>query len=117
MYQIKSIVHLDRFNKCYKNIITISPKPNNAILNSIIKPLQREKLSPFQETNSPCCPLDNCIYAFTYPNNTCELLCVDDIAILFAFFASNGFTVNTDITKIMQKSDVKLAKLICFITT
>ena len=115
MYQITSEVYLDKFNECYKNIVVISPKPNDASLNSITKPIPREKLSPFQEL-SPCCPLDRCIYAFLNPNNRCELLCVNDIAILSGFLTTNGFNINTDITKMMQDSDVKITKLICFIS-
>jgi len=112
MYQISSEAYLDKFNECYKNIVVISPKPNDPSLNSITRAISREKLSPFQEI-SPCCPLDRCIYAFVHPNR-CELLCVNDIAILFGFLTTNGYTINTDLTKIMQDSDVK--NLICFIT-
>ncbi len=115
MYQISSEVYLDRFNECYKNILVISPRPQDASLNSITKPITREKLSPFQEI-SPCCPLDRCVYAFVHPNNKCELLCVNNIAILFGFLTTNGYVINTDLTKIMQDSDVKLKNLICFIS-
>ena len=81
MYRISSEVYLDRFNECYKNIIVISPRPQDASLNSITKSITREKLSPFQEL-SPCYP--KCVYAFVHPKK-CELLCVDNIAILFGF--------------------------------
>uniref|UniRef100_A0A6C0C5A3 Uncharacterized protein n=1 Tax=viral metagenome TaxID=1070528 RepID=A0A6C0C5A3_9ZZZZ len=111
MYRISSEVYLDRFNECYKNIIVISPRPQDASLNSITKSITREKLSPFQEL-SPCYP--KCVYAFVHPKK-CELLCVDNIAILFGFLTANGYTINTDLTKIMQDSDVKLKNLICFI--
>ena len=115
MYQIKSEVYLDKFNECYKKIITIHPKPKNNKLNSMIKTISREKLSPFQE-NSTCCAQSKCIYAFINPSCKCELLCIDDIAILFNFLLSNGFKINTDITKIMLKSDVRIPNLICFIS-
>jgi len=113
MYQITSEAYLDRFNECYKNILVISPKPTDISLNLITKAISREKLSPFQEI-SPCCPLDRCLYAFIHPN--CELMCVNDIAVLFGYLTSNGYTINTDLTKIMQDSDVKIKNLICFIT-
>ena len=115
MYQITSEVYLDRFNECYKNILVISPRPKDASLNAITKPISRQKLSPFQEI-SPCCPLDRCIYAFVHPHNKCELLCVDDIVLLFGYLNANGYTINTNVTKIMQKSDVKIKNLICFIS-
>jgi len=111
MYQISSEVYLDKHNECYKNIVVITPKPTDQSLNSIIRPLSREKLSPFQEI-SPCCPQNRCVYAFVNPNKRCDLLCVDDIVLLFGFLTVNGFTINTELTKIMK--DVK--NLICFIT-
>ena len=108
MYQVSSEAYLDKFDECYKNIVVISPKPTDASLNLIIKAIPREKLSPFQEIY-----YDKCIYAFVNSNG--ELLCVNEIAVLFGFLTSNGYTINTDITKMMQDSDVKIKNLICFI--
>ena len=56
------------------------------------------------------------MYAFVHPHNKCELLCVNDIALLFGYLTNNGYIINTDVTKIMQKSDVKIKNLICFIS-
>lgn len=113
MYQITSEIYLDKFNKCYKKIIIISPKPDT--LKSIIKTIPREKLSPYDESHH-CCQTNRCLNAFLNPNKKCELLCVDQISILFQYLLAKGFIINTDITKIMQDSDVKIHNLICFIS-
>jgi hypothetical protein len=49
------------------------------------------------------------------PNSCCEMLCVENLVILFNYLVNNGFNVDTNITKIMFKSDVQLKNLICFI--
>jgi len=115
MYQITSEVYLDRRDKCYNKIVVISPKPIEPALQSITKLIHREKLSPFQET-SPCCSLDPCMYAVVDPNNKCQLMCINDITLLFGYLKLKGFKINTDITKIMQDSTVQIPNLICFIS-
>ena len=72
------------------------------------------KLSYFQ-TYGPCCTDNKCIWVIMNPNNTHEMLSIKDIPNLFTFLIQNNYTINTDVTKIMQKSSVKLDKLICFI--
>ena len=114
-YQLKSEVLLFKREECYKKVITISPKPTDPSLNSITKLFNKEKLSPFQE-RSPCCPYDNCLYVVMDPNNKCEVLCVDQIHSLFAYLLKNGFSFNTDLTKIMLESQVQIKNLIAFIT-
>jgi hypothetical protein len=114
MYQITSEIYLDKFNKCYKKIIIISPNPTDTTLKSIIKTIPREKLSPYDESH-PCCQT-RCLNAFVNPHEKCELLCVDQISILFQYLLANSFIINADITKIMQDSDVKIPNLICFIS-
>lgn len=115
MYQITSEIYLDRRDKCYKKIVAISPKPTELALQSITKLIHREKLSPFQEI-SPCCPYDPCMYAVVDPKDKCQLMCINDITLLFGYLKLKGFKVNTDITKIMQDSTVQIPNLICFIS-
>ena len=40
------------------------------------------------------------------------MLCVDNIHILFGFLLQNGFSINTDLTKLMFKSQVQIKNLI-----
>ena len=114
-YQLKSDIWLDKTNECYKKIIVITPKPTDISLLDITKTINKVKLSPFKE-NSPCCSQVNCIYTIMNPNNKSEMLHVQDVAFLFSYLITNGFTINTDITRIMLESTVKIDNLICFIT-
>ena len=43
-------------------------------------------------------------------------LCVNQINLLFNYLLSNGYSIDTSVTKIMQDSDVKIQNLICFIS-
>ena len=119
MYQVSSDVYLDKYNDCYKKVIVIRPSPQDDILKKITKLVNTEKLSPFQD-KSPCCPEDRCKYIVCNPlqinNCNCDFLCVNDIHLLFNYLLSNGYKINTDVTKIMQKSSVKIKDLICYIS-
>ncbi len=116
MYQLTSEVWLDQQNQCYKKVIVITPPPTDPALIAITKLFNRVKLSPFKE-QSACCPKNNCLYIVMNPNSCCcEMLCVENLVILFNYLINNGYIVNTNITKMMYKSNVQLKNLICFIT-
>jgi len=119
MYQLTSEIYLDKYNECYKKVIAIQPAPKDDILKKISKLTHFEKLSPFQD-RSPCCNSERCKYIICNPttisNCSCEYLCVKDIHLLFNYLITNKYVINTDITKIMQKSDIKINNLICFIS-
>jgi|TARA_B110000046_G_C12929137_1_gene370664 hypothetical protein len=113
MYQLTSEVYLDKYNKCYKKIIVITPQPQEPELKKITRLVNRDKLSPFQE-RSPCCPIDQCYYAVLNPNNLCELLCLNELPILFNYLVTNNFKIDYKMTKMLQGSDVKIRNLICY---
>ncbi len=115
MHLLKQEVYLDRFNECYKNVIVITPPPKDKALLQIAKLVNREKLSPFQQ-QSPCCPEEQCYYIILNPRNKCEFLCIDQITLLFNYLFTKGYKIDTDTTKVMQMSNVKINNLICFIS-
>lgn len=102
--------------------------PVDSPLNQIIKNVGAIKLSPFQKdsTFSGCnsgsgcgCGSGNlsqcCNVLITKINDKHDLMCVDELPLLFEFLLTNGFTIDTSITKMMQNSNVKLSNdLICF---
>ena len=47
------------------------------------------------------------------PNNKQDYLCEENICDLFSFLTTNGYTIETELTKIMKD---KNQKLICFIS-
>ena len=53
IYKLYKTTYLDKFNKCYKNIITINKNPNDPLLNNVLKQVSRQKLSPFEGFD--CC--------------------------------------------------------------
>jgi hypothetical protein len=117
-YTLSVQSYLDQHNKCYRKILTINTKPTGP-LSEHIKQINAPKLSSFKEA-SVCCPSNNCMFAITNINcNGCsnDLMCVDDIPNLFSFLSLSGYTIDTSLTKLMQKSDVRLNNdLLCFIS-
>ena len=115
MYQLRSEVYLDTYDRCYKKVIVLSPPPKHHALQKITKLINRTPLSPFQAT-SPCCPQDQCYYIILDPTDLCNFLCIDQIGHLFNYLLEHNFKLDTSVTRIMQKSDVRIPNLICFIS-
>ena len=120
MYQISIKPYYDNITKCYQKIITISAKPKGP-LEKYVKQIKTPILSPFQinSYSSNCCKSEPaCLYAIKNMNNSncCDLLCIDQIDQLFAFLLTNGYKINTEVTKILKKTkDYNSDSLICFI--
>ena len=129
MYSLVSVPYYDHLTQCYKKVIKISPAPPaNSPLNTIIKRVGPIRLSPFQVDSafSGCgggcggggCNTNlaqSCNILITSINNKNNLMCIDEIPSLFEFLLTNGFKIDTSITKMMQASNVKLSNdLICF---
>ena len=106
--------YLDQRNQCYKKIITVNQKPEGPLAN-ITKQIHAPKNSEFEQY-SPCCPQNNCIYAITNIDNN-ELMCISEVPNLFAFLSTNGYVVDTNMTKMMNDSKVQISNdLLCFIS-
>jgi hypothetical protein len=114
LYELRTIVVLDKYDKCYKKLIAISPKPKENSLQSIIKLFRKEKLSPF-EGFEDWCNENKCLYLIMDPNNKCEYLCMQNIPTLFSYLISNKFKINTQITNVMLENENYSNDLICFI--
>jgi hypothetical protein len=99
-------------------MLTINKVPDGP-LKSITKQVRLNKLSPF-ETRNNLCPRPSCVVGITQINNSCELMCIDMLPELFEFLINNGYTIDSSITKILQKSNVNTqsnmgGSLICMI--
>jgi hypothetical protein len=115
LYTLSTQPFYDQIQQCYRKIVTINTEPA-APLKTLTKRIHPPKLSPFQQ-QSVCCPQPNCIYVILNPNNLHEYLCVNDIPNLFSYLVTNGYTIDTNITKMMNESEVKMDnKLLCFIS-
>lgn len=119
--------YLDRYNQCYKNIVVINLPPQGP-LGSLVKKVNFPPLSEFKQQGM-CnnTPFKQCGLALTTLNGYCSikngenLMVIDEVPDLISFLVSNGYTVDTSITKMFNDSDIRFDtntgnKLICFIT-
>ena len=115
MYTLSSQVYLDTHDKIYKKILIINTKPTG-VLNNHVRQISPQKLSPFQGNHYTSYCENRCAYALTKFCNNMEFMDPNDIPELFTFLLENGYTINTQLTQMMQTSNVKMDKeIICFI--
>lgn len=121
--------YLDTYNQCYKNIVVINLIPQGPLA-QYVKLVKFPPLSEFKQSG-PCSLLKQCGYALL-SFNSCEYSCssnkfgndlmvVDEVPNLISYLVSNGYSVDTSITKMFNNSDIRFDtnignKLICFIT-
>jgi len=118
---------LDTYNQCYKNIVTINLIPQGPLA-QLVRRVQFPPLSQFKQPG-PCSRINNCGLALTTLNtfnnnlnkNGSNLMIVDEVPNLMSFLLSNGYDINTSITKMLNNSDIRFEtensnKLICLVT-
>lgn len=109
IYKIYKTTYLDKFNKCYKNIITINKNPNDPSLNNVLKQVPIQKLSPFEGFD--CCKeYNSCVLAFI-DSNTKEFLTEEHIDQVFSILIDNNYIPEYEMTKLLKDN-----KLICLIS-
>jgi hypothetical protein len=114
MYSLSSIPYYNSILQEYTNILILNKYPEGP-LKQVCKQISQNKLSPF-EANTNLCPKPSCVIALTQINNSNELMCVDCLPNLFEFLSNNGYTIDNNVTKILQKTNVKMnGNLICMI--
>jgi len=116
-YMLSTRVFLDTFNQCYKNIVVINLPPEGPI-GKIVRRVQMPPLSPFN-TPGPCLSKNSCALALlSLRGGCCGLMSDDEIPDLFSYLLSNGYRIDTSLTKMMNQSEVKINdnKILCFIT-
>ena len=105
--------YLDRFNQCYKNIITINMMPQGPLA-QFVRRIQFPPLSEFKQPG-PCSHINNCGLALISLNgdssccakNGSNLMIVDEIPNLVSFLLTNGYTIDTSLTKMFNTSDIR----------
>lgn len=103
IYKLSSCVYLQKMDECYMNVVTINKMPDGP-LRDLVKQLKHNTLSPFQDNNN-CCKTKSCILAIMNPIRKQQLLCIDDIELLFEFLVDNGYTFETSMSKIISKNN------------
>lgn len=134
---------LNPYYKSYQNIITLDRMPGGPLAD-LVSMVNLPKLSPFQEAGVFSSPNlgralgGSCVYVLMrYPNinigttsfnwkTTDGFMGADDIPSIFGYLKANGYTIDTDITKMLFKSKVDIGgvsekrfsgnrKLICIV--
>ena len=107
-FTINTRPYYDQINQCYLNILTCNIEPQGPI-RKYVRKLTLPKLSPFQ-VEGPCNPLNNCALALTRLDGNCgcsDLLTPNEIPDLISFLLGNGYQIETQLTNMMNGSNVK----------
>ena len=113
VYALYRQPYFDTKQQTYKNTITIDARPPGP-LGKIVRQI-KISLAPHQ--NPDCQP--KCAWAFLSLNGSCTLMTVGELPQLFMFLLSNGYKVDTSITKMLNDGDIRMQpgnNLIAFIT-
>jgi hypothetical protein len=106
-FTIISQPYLDTYNKNYINILTVNVLPQGP-LSQFVRRIQFPQLSPYQQNNyrNDCC-LALIKMCYTYSGN--NLMTPNELPDLFSFLTSNGYQIETQLTNLMNQSDVKIS--------
>ena len=122
MYSLVGAPFYDERNQCYKKIIRINKFPQGP-LQQIVKRVRSPRLSRFDVFSDNCgCANSNafnppCIFVLCNPLSPHQFLTVDELPELMSFLIDNGYKIDTSITKMLMKSNVKPSNdLICYIS-
>jgi hypothetical protein len=100
--------YYDTYKQCYKNIITVNLVPNGP-LRKLTRQIKLNKLSPFQ-VEGPCTPIEKCTLALVRKVNcNCDLMTPDELPYLYSYLLSNGYQIETQLTKMMNQGEVKVS--------
>jgi hypothetical protein len=113
LYVITAIPYFDRQNKRYIKIMKINNIPQRGPLSQHITHINPPRLSPFEDPNMRT---SSCVYVIRSLSNPANYMEVDETPDLFAYLLENGYTINTEVTRIFQKSNIKLKDdILCYI--
>jgi hypothetical protein len=98
--------YYDPHNQCYKNILMVNIEPQGP-LRRFVRRIQLPRLSPFQK-EGPCYSVQKCGLAISGFTNGCNLMTPDEIPILISFLQANGYQIETQITNMLNQSEVKI---------
>ena len=107
-YVITTEPYYDTKKKYYKNVLIIDRIPLGPLKN-YVKQIQIQSISPFKKTENKC-------YYGVYNTNN-ELMDADNYYELYLFLLNNSYTINTELTNMINKQTFKSSRnLLSFIT-
>lgn len=99
-YTLSIEPYLNTHTKQYQNIIVIDNVPNGP-LQKFVTRYMPQKLSPFYDVNETV----HCKYAIIARQNK-DFVTDAELPALLSFLNSNGYTVDSQTTKVVQKSNI-----------
>lgn len=125
-FTVTSQPYYEEYSRCYKNILMVNWVPDGPLKHHIQR-LKLPHLSPFQKESS-CNPIPTCGLAIRslrelglglnygarpfsggcYKSG-CDLMTPDEIPNLIAFLQSNGYQIESQITQMLNQSEVKFS--------
>ena len=103
---------LNTYFKTYQNILTLSAMPPGPLKNMVFR-MQSPKLSEFQ-TPSPFSCGSSCLYVLgrytksVNMNDSDSFMFSDDIPSVLSYLQSNGYIIDTSLTTMLQKSEIRI---------
>lgn len=102
--------YLNTYSKQYQNILTIDKMPMGP-LSQMVSRYSSPKLSPFQGSND-CCKLGILRQGGNREN---YFLTEEDVPGLLGYLTTNGYAIDTSITKVVQKAGIMMQnkRMVC----
>jgi len=116
-FTIVSQPFYDQYNQCYKNIMLVNVEPKGP-LRRLVRRVNFPKLSPFKREGQ-CNQIANCGLALQsinregccYKKNSgCDLMTPNEIPDLITFLIGNGYQIETQITNMLNQSELKMSE-------
>jgi hypothetical protein len=126
-FTITSSPYYDRCSQQYQNILMLNIEPEGP-LRRFVRRLQLPRLTPYQtEKSEEKCGLvltnflnnNQNYYNNNQNNNKNGLMTPNDIPDLYSFLTANGYQIDTQLTNMMNQSQVKLSpgkQIVCLAT-
>jgi hypothetical protein len=119
-FTITSSPYYDRCSQQYQNILMLNVEPEGP-LRAFVRRLLLPRLTPFQTDRSQekCgLVLTNFLNNNNYKNNN-WFMTPNDIPDLYSYLTANGYQIDTQLTNMMNQSQVKLTpgkQIVCLAT-
>lgn len=113
--------YLNSYYKSYQNIITFSDMPTGPLAD-MVSMISAPKLSPFQQSSPFTSNVNNCMYVLLrYPKSqgggrvgsgalkrSDIFMGAEDIPSVFGYLRTHGYSIDTELTKMMNKSRIEI---------
>jgi hypothetical protein len=103
---------LNTYLKSYQNILTVSAMPSGPLKNMVSRikfPKLSEFSSPFSSLSIECGTyvLGRYTSSINMSNSDCFMY-ADDIPSVLSYLVANGYTIDTSLTTMLQKSEIRI---------